>query len=1458
MAFMPRIRFCFLLILMGLAQAGPALPAGENLPIGAHYSPPMVLVQPGSERDVLPTEYEPLDINGDGRGDVALIGQNGAGTELQIWAGNEAGSMDFGDTTILPGSVPDSNGLYRQIIPADFNNDGKLDLFLENQGATPDCGDGSELCWPGGQNRLLLSQPDGTLLDQTASHLPLLSDFTEGSSVGDFDGDGDIDIWVNNKNGTIFTDPQARHPRFSYLLFNDGSGQFTLVADFGGLAPDAIVGTSGRLPEQVRHFSDWTTAVDTRGTGVEDLAFSNSSQFANCPSVSCEYFRSGNVVLLNDGSGHFSEGADGAIPLPAEGSWLLRNSEIIDLNRDGLDDLLWQHSVSNLIQALISDGSGGFRDETEQRITLDPVEYREKFYLHDLDGDGHPDLFSQVAGEFEYTDIRIDDGEGHFRQIDSDWVQPGSNWVVLDVDGDGGTDFLQHGDQGLILHKMDTPFGPVINGTMQDNRLAGGAMDDALRGLEGQDVLDGGLGNDRLYGGPGSDTLIGGKGADAYVLLASELTDSDRIIEAGGKDRLVFSGFGLERVASASRDETGSLLITFTDGGEIVIDQHFSNPSSRLEQLHVAGCTYRILNDSTFTGGALKELLGECLLFESSFEEEESFEPPLVAHQVQALTGSDQATLPLTNLEHPLVVQVVSEFGDPIPGHAVQFAVTEGGGSFSAVDAVTGVDGLAYGEWTLGPLWGNHRVEVSADGLAGSVAFDATTRIFPVTAAQMEQAMEADPAQGSSAPPIAGTEHSLHDLALLAMHEMQVDGLYEWGPEVEELYQRRMDHMVSEFQQPVTEGVRIWMMYNHGFIVKDPAGVFAFDLLDNQPVDPAWDFELPPSVIDEIDIVFISHEHGDHWDPRVASAVKANGGDVVYPAEPGPDHDLTVYGTVPMASQDTVTLSGFHIKAYFGLHSAPNKIYEVTTPGGIRVMHTGDTQSSVYLPATAPDVMLIAGWINEDSSLGSPTIGMLNSIEKVKPVAMLPGHYSRFFGFTPTTLNLRSYPAAMAVAPQLPPETDTDVSILLWGERYDYQPGLTVSLTVTTSWLPDAPPGLLYSRFLTARGGDGNYAWTLAGGTLPTGLSLATNGEILGTPTVEEYKEFMVEVTSGDGQFDRQTLSLEVKPPPPTLLPHELCSDYEEAFATFEDPKLDAIVRAELGLGPLDDIPCELLPDVIILKATNAGIEHLAGIQNLTGASRFELERNLISDLSVLAGLENLDILLLDFNLISDLSGLNELTSLIRLDLNNNSISNLDGLSGLPNLFWFYLRKNSISDLGGLSSLPRVAHLSLDNNLITDLSEFSGMAQLNSLTLSDNSITDVSALGGLTNLRWLHLSNNSITDISALSGLTNITSNLSLDNNFIVDISALSEITQAKYFVLNGNMITDISALTGPHPNLTIIYLQDNPNLSNIQPLVDNTGLADGDTVNLSNTMVSCDDVALLEAKSVQVTHTCQ
>ena len=182
-----------------------------------------------------------------------------------------------------------------------------------------------------------------------------------------------------------------------------------------------------------------------------------------------------------------------------------------------------------------------------------------------------------------------------------------------------------------------------------------------------------------------------------------------------------------------------------------------------------------------------------------------------------------------------------------------------------------------------------------------------------------------------------------------------------------------------------------------------------------------------------------------------------------------------------------------------------------------------------------------------------------------------------------------------------------------------------------------------------------------------------------------------------------------------------------------------------------------------------------------------------------------------------------------RIDLTCGLISGLRLLQATP----ADPSSGGFESLVGIQNLTGLEELHLAFNSITDISLLNGLTGLWFLGLYDNPISDISALSGLGSLRFLDLGDNLFTDISPLSGLTSLT-NLGLSINSITDVSALS-------------------GLTG----LYDLNLDDNPGLSNIQSLLDNTGLGADDRVFLRNTNVSCTDVALLEAKGVIVQSDC-
>ena len=86
---------------------------------------------------------------------------------------------------------------------------------------------------------------------------------------------------------------------------------------------------------------------------------------------------------------------------------------------------------------------------------------------------------------------------------------------------------------------------------------------------------------------------------------------------------------------------------------------------------------------------------------------------------------------------------------------------------------------------------------------------------------------------------------------------------------------------------------------------------------------------------------------------------------------------------------------------------------------------------------------------------------------------------------------------------------------------------ITAGPSITTSVLPPGETTVPYSQTLSATGGtNSGFVWTVTGGSLPAGLSLAAGGVIFGTPTATGAFNFTIQVTDSGGGKASQPFSL--------------------------------------------------------------------------------------------------------------------------------------------------------------------------------------------------------------------------------------------------------------------------------------------------------------------------------------------
>jgi Ca2+-binding RTX toxin-like protein len=427
------------------------------------------------------------DFNGDGNVDFVLsyflYPLETRASPVRLFVGD--GSGGYADATGQTfGAGAPTTVHARETIVADFNQDGRADIFLADHGYDSNP-------FPGAQNGLVLSS-GATALSNATAQLPQVTDYTHSAEAADIDGDGDLDIYVGNGGGGLaVTSP--------YFLINNGSGAFA--------RSDA--GLPGLLTAAGRP-NHWSEAfLDVDGDGDKDLFLGSS---LNSPAQ----------LLINDGRGAFTLSG---VAMPAgAGNADAVDIQSLDVNGDGRSDLVLSYSVygsgdpTRQIQLLINNGAGGFSDETASRLpaSIQDGVWSRRVHLADVNGDGYTDL---VLSNGSPTPFYLADGRGAFIQMPN--LLPGNAYDQItpaDVNGDGRTDFIAwrglfSGAEQLRID-LAVDAGTTQAGTAGSDGLMGDNDNDTLSGDAGDDVVFGGNGANYLRGGEGGDRIVGGRNFD--------------------------------------------------------------------------------------------------------------------------------------------------------------------------------------------------------------------------------------------------------------------------------------------------------------------------------------------------------------------------------------------------------------------------------------------------------------------------------------------------------------------------------------------------------------------------------------------------------------------------------------------------------------------------------------------------------------------------------------------------------------------------------------------------------------------------------------------------------------------------------------------------------------------------------------------------------------------------------
>jgi hypothetical protein len=454
-----------LVLLAAAGGAGSRLDASASSHRLPRFGPVRYVGAAGESGSVYVTDaIASADFNGDGLPDVVYTRANSGSRStfgMQFVLNRGHGRFVDGPDKLFAGPVPRTQGGGRLVV-ADFNNDGRPDVYYADSGAEAAPNP------PGFHDTLVLSTPDGKLVDATAN-IPQQSDFTHSAAAADVNGDDSIDLFVGNLGGNAGYSGNCCSIQIG---LNDGTGHFHVAS--GLLPPDIEDGNKNSFTA--------SAFADVNGDGHPDLILGGSHGCTNGLAP-----RNPSQVLLNDGSGHFNVLAGALPPKPFGPTTETLDIKPVDLNHDGHVDLVVAstdappHATDcysdayrgRIVQILIKNGDGTFRDETATRLPQDThaqsFDYIKNLTLADLNGDGAPDILTETVvppnGDAVDDAVYLNNGNGYFRPLPAGYPFADFHAHALVSELDGRRDvLLVHPESGVdtwfVRRQLAKPLPP--------------------------------------------------------------------------------------------------------------------------------------------------------------------------------------------------------------------------------------------------------------------------------------------------------------------------------------------------------------------------------------------------------------------------------------------------------------------------------------------------------------------------------------------------------------------------------------------------------------------------------------------------------------------------------------------------------------------------------------------------------------------------------------------------------------------------------------------------------------------------------------------------------------------------------------------------------------------------------------------------------------------------------------
>ena len=459
----------------------------------------------------LPHCYGSADLNQDGFPDLFYHGAFADPpihkTPLLALLNDGTGKFSDASDSLIDG------GLYykfypsgRETIIADLNNDGFDDIYMGQHGLHGGGGgyDASSLLLSHGNSGKLfpsestiMSPPCTLNVPEFSGQKPCIADWggpgnifypdnsaplvpidirinNHGSTAGDVDNDGDIDIFVGECPS--YGDAQ---PVQSYFLINDGNGNFT--ANWQMVPNKAfITGTYTNKSNQALDKSYLIFKLkDFDGDGFLDLLMLGGGyelaehQPADPFDVEQDYWDASVHELIAWGAeSGFSESYT---ILDDDPIFKCMNHTVVtaDIDMDGDIDIIATRQANvggQFLQVYANNGDRTFTDVTQQSIPQDrdiaqtlilaSGEMREIDFNNDQCPDFYQQSFSIEWGPSDQPYMWLNNCKGYFTPIENRFLGKMGLMIPLDADGDGEIDFIcqahefdQNGN-GCLVHTL--------------------------------------------------------------------------------------------------------------------------------------------------------------------------------------------------------------------------------------------------------------------------------------------------------------------------------------------------------------------------------------------------------------------------------------------------------------------------------------------------------------------------------------------------------------------------------------------------------------------------------------------------------------------------------------------------------------------------------------------------------------------------------------------------------------------------------------------------------------------------------------------------------------------------------------------------------------------------------------------------------------------------------------------